>query len=116
MEDPAEHALVVKALIVGLSGCVEWDEKESRKVIEIYGLNPRHIRLETIKYVRAHGGSVVEQRLECRENWKVLFRFYYMVILPWDGYRRGLFVEMRLTDDDDPDLPAVTFVNAHPEL
>ena len=116
MEDPAEHALVVKALIDGLGGCVERDEKEARLVIELYALNPTHIRRETIRYVRDHGGVVVEQRKELRHHWQDLYRFYYMVILPFDGFRDGLFVEMRLTGDDDPEFPEVTLVRAHPEL
>jgi hypothetical protein len=116
MEDPAEHALVVKALIDGLGGCVEWDEKEARLVIEQYALNPGHIRRETIRYVRAMGGGVVEQRNERRHHWADLYRFYYMVILPYAGFRDGLFVEMRLTGEDDPEFPEVTLVRAHPEI
>jgi hypothetical protein len=115
MEDPAEHALVVKALIDGLGGCVEWNEKEAKLVIEQYSLNPAFIRRETIRYVRARGGTVVEQRKELRPHWQD-YRYYYMVILPFDGFRDGLFVEMRLTDDEDPEFPEVTFVRAHPEF
>jgi hypothetical protein len=31
------------------------------------------------------------------------------------GFKHGLFVEMRLTGDDDPDYPEVTLVGAHPQ-
>ena len=116
MEDPAEQALVVKALLDGLGGCVEWDEKEARLVIEQYALNPGHVRRELIRHVRAKGGDVVMQRNEHRHRWQDEYRFYYMVILPFEGYGDGLFVEMRLTGDDDPDFPEVTLVRAHPEL
>lgn len=52
MEDPAEHALVVKAIVDGLGNCFYWDEKSAKLVIEQCGLHPRHIRQETIRYVR----------------------------------------------------------------
>jgi hypothetical protein len=115
MEDPAEHALVVKALNDGLSNCVLWDEKGAQLVIEELNIRPRLIRQSTILHVRREGGGVVKQRDECREHWRDLYRFYYMVILPFEGFRHGLFVEMRLTDED-PDVPVVTLVRAHPEL
>ena len=41
---------------------------------------------------------------------------YSMVILPYDGMPHGLFVEVRLTGDNDPDFPRVTLVGAHPEI
>jgi hypothetical protein len=34
--------------------------------------------------------------LETREDYRDDFRFYYKVILPVDGFRHGVFVEMRL--------------------
>ena len=116
MEDPAEHALIAKALVDGLGGCVEWDEKEARLVIEQYALSPSYIRRETIRYVRTMGGDVVKQRNERRHHWKDLYRFYYMAILPYDRFQDGHFVEMRLTGEDDTEFPEVTIVRAHPEI
>lgn len=116
MEDPEEHALVVKALIDGLGGCLMWDGREAAIVIQRHSLKPSLIRQETIQYVRKKGGDVVIQRREVRDNWKDKFRFYYMVILPFSGFQDGLFIEMRLTDNDDPDLPMVTIVGSHPEI
>ncbi len=66
-----------------------------------------------INYVRTQANSVVRQILETREDYRDDFRFYYKVILPVDGFRHGVFVEMRLTGDDDPEYPEVTLFNAH---
>jgi len=77
-------------------------------------MRPPFIRQEVIRHVKANGASVVIQRPEKREHWRELFSYYYMVILPVPGFKHGLFVEMRLTDDDE-DLPAVTLVGAHPQ-
>jgi len=38
---------------------------------------------------------------------------YYKVIIPVDDFRHGVFVEIRLTGDDDPEYPEVTLFNAH---
>lgn len=117
MDDPEEHALVVKALLEGLSNCVFWHEKGARLVREdreLEGLTPAFIRRVLVDFVRAQpdAGSLVVQVAEQREGWRDAYRFYYKVILPVDGFRHGLFVEMRLTDDD-PEFPGVTIVRAH---
>lgn len=118
MHDPAEHALVVKALVDGLSNCVLWDAQSARIVRgddELKGLTIAGIKRELILFVRAEGGTVVKQIIEKRPEWSVHFRYYYKVILPMNGFKHGLFVEMRLTNGDDPDLPEVTLVGAHPQ-
>jgi hypothetical protein len=118
MDDPEEHALVAKALSEGLGGCVEWDEKSAdhvRNDPDLQGLRPLYIRAELIQYVKAQGGQVVQQVKEKRDHWRDLYAFYYKVILPIGGFKHGLFVEMRLTGDDDPDYPEVTLVGAHPQ-
>ena len=51
---------------------------------------------------------------EERENWRHHRDYWYFCIVPVDGFRHGLFVEMELSDDD-PDVPEVALVNAHPE-
>lgn len=116
MEDPTEHALVVKALNDGLGNCVVWDERAAKLVIEQHHFNPVDIRRGIIRHVKSQGGDVVVQRNEDRHYWRDLYRFYYMVILPYSVLRHGLFVEMRLTDGDDLDFPEVTLVGAHPQL
>ena len=119
MHDTNEHGLVVKALIDGLGNCVMWDARCARVVREnrdLKGLTPAFIKQEVIAHVRTHGGAVVEQVPEARENWADRYRYWYKVIVPIDGFKFGLFVEMRLTGSDDPDFPEVTLVNAHPQL
>jgi hypothetical protein len=116
-EDRDEHALVVKALCSGLSNCVEWDETKAnivRNNSDLEGIRPQFIRKELIRYVKANGGSVVEQRPETRDIWKLNYKYFYAVILPVAGFKHGLFVEMILTDDD-LEFPAVTLVGSHPQ-
>ena len=117
MDDPEEHALVVRALLDGLGNCVFWHEKGARLVLEdreLQGLTAASIRREVIDFVRAqvNAGAVVTQASEQREEWRDEYRFYDKVILPIAGFKHGRFVEMRLTDDDQ-DFPRVTIVRAH---
>jgi hypothetical protein len=72
-------------------------------------------RKSVIAFVRENGGAVVEQIAERRPEWSAAYRFYYKVIVPVHGLKHGLFVEMRLTSDEDPDFPEVTLVGAHPQ-
>ncbi len=118
MDDPEEHALVVKALADGLSNCVRWDAKSSKIVLgnpSLLGLTPAFIKAEVIKLVKVRGASAVDQRLETRVEYLQQYRFYYRTILPIDDFRHGVFVEMRLSDDENPDFPEVTIVGAHPQ-
>jgi hypothetical protein len=119
MTDADEHGLVVKALNDGLGNCVMWDARSAKIVREnpdLRGLTPTYIKNELISYVRRSGGAVVVQVREDRENWVGRYHHWYKVILPLDEFKFGLFIEMRLTGDDDPDFPEVTLVNAHPQL
>jgi hypothetical protein len=59
------------------------------------------------------GDCEVVQVLETREGYRDDYRFYYKVILPIDGFRHGVFVELRLTGSDDLEFPEVTIVRAH---
>ncbi len=117
MDDPDEHSLVLKALRDGLSNCVTWHERGARLVREdpeLQGLTPAFIRRAVIDFVRsqADAASAVRQVPEQRNEWRDEYRFYYKVILPVMGFGHGLFVEMRLADDD-PEFPRVTIVRAH---
>lgn len=105
MEDPDELALVIQALRDGLGHCVVWHERGARLVREdrdLAGLTPAFIRREVIALVRSQTepSSVMKQIPETREEWRSRYRFYDKVILPVEDYPLGLFVEMRLTDDD----------------
>jgi hypothetical protein len=115
MSDPDELALVQKALACGISGCVEWEPKEAERVRNdryLHGLTPEGIQEAVIDYVQNHGKKVVRQVKETRQAYSYR-RFYYKVIVPFpDIFRKGLFVEMELVDED-PDYPEVLLVNAH---
>ena len=78
---------------------------------------PRDIRKRVIEYVRAFGGSCIEQVKEERPEWRDRYNYYYIVILPTLGMTHGMFVEIVYTgdEDDDPDFPEATLVSAHPQ-
>ena len=92
---------------------MEWDENAARvsrgKLARLDGLSPEFVREAIIDFVE--DGGVISQHEETREDWKS-FRFYYKIILMVPGVRRGVFVELRLIDDD-PENPAVLIVIAH---
>ncbi len=74
------------------------------------GLEPKYIRSLLLNHVRAHP-EAVEQRRERRGYPR---DYWYCVVVPVDGFRHGLFVEIILSDTD-PDYPCVKLVNAHPQ-
>lgn len=112
--DPAELALVYKALTSGLSNCVEWKNEEVMRRIRadasLQGLTPAAIRGELLAFVGT--GGTVRQIVEKREEYHILYRFFYKTNMRIPGFPTGLFVEMVLSDDD-PDVPVVSLVNAH---
>ena len=55
-----------------------------------------------------------EQRREQRRHYSHR-DYWYAAVIPESGFKHGLFVEMELIDDD-PELPVVALLNAHPEL
>jgi hypothetical protein len=114
MGDPAELALVEKALTCGVVGCVEWVPKEAERVRSdryLQGLTPEEIQGKVIDYVTNQNGEI-RQVKETRSN-RSYRNYYYKVILPYpDLFRKGLFVEMELFDPDT-ELPVVHLVNAH---
>jgi hypothetical protein len=117
VSDPAELALVVKAIMSGLGGCVEWKREVFDRVQEELAkslLTPRQVRDIVIQHVRL-GGEVI-QVLEEREPWNLERTYWYKIIVPVPGvFPKGLFVECVLADAD-PDLPEIEFVNAHQQL
>jgi hypothetical protein len=112
--NPVEKGLVEKAIKSGVTGCYEWDDKEAARVRgdpALQGLTPEYIRKRLHDFV-TKGGEVM-QVPETRPHYDHR-EYYYKVIIPEAGFKHGLFVEMELTDDD-PDLPCVTLLNAHPQ-
>ena len=91
-----------------VGGYVEWDSDQEmiaarRAEADLNGLTPKAIRQMTIDFVQ--DGGHIDQRVETREN-HLDFAFYYRVILLAEGFPRGIFVELRLVDDD-PEDPVV---------
>src|SRR5438132_6415446 len=117
MGDPAELALVQKALACGITGCVEWNPKALRKVRGdryLRGLTPEAIQQDLCDFITHHGG-LVHQVAESRPEYSYR-RYYYKVIVPYpELFRFGLFVEMELFDAD-ADVPVVHLVNAHEQV
>ncbi len=116
MDDAArQFDLVTRALKSGLSNCVEWiDDKARLRVrndVAVQGLTPEYIKRILIDFVRQ--GGALEQFSEQRERWKGRRDYWYRAIIPHEGFHHGLFVELELTDDD-PDVPMVSLLNAHP--
>jgi hypothetical protein len=113
-EDPTEHALVVKAIVLGrrFRGCCEWKESAARRVREkppCEGLTPEGIKELLVQHLEQNGdlSQVREKREEHADH-----RFYYKAVIAVPGFVRGLFVEVVVVDDDS-DCPAVLIVNAH---
>jgi hypothetical protein len=117
MDDAEEYALVVKAFQLAcgahgyVTGYVEWSERganDSRRNLSELGLTPEGIRELAIEHVRA-GGPIVQVREteEGRDR-----PYYYKIILAVPGVPQGVFVKIRLIDED-PDDPAVLLVSAH---
>lgn len=116
MSNPAELALVIEAVKSGatVTGCSEWDDKEAERVRgdpSLQGLTPEYIKKRCIDFVSSNG--TVKQVKETRPQYSHR-AYYYKLVFPEPGFAHGIFVEMELTEDD-PDLPGVTIVNAHPQ-
>lgn len=110
--DPVEHALVLKAITCHLTNCCVWDDRAKprfEKAPPLPGLTPYGVMVELKKYVDLKG-KVVQVR-ERRPQYDDR-PFYYKAVVPIDGLRHGLFIEIVL-DDDDPDYPVVRIVNCH---
>ncbi len=118
MAEPAdadELALVVRAIKLGLTtgGCCEWQDRAARRLRAsppLEGLTPEGIKQLLCELVAAQP-TVVTQVLEKREEYQDR-RYYYKVVIPVTGIRRGLFVELVLIDED-AEYPVVSIVNAH---
>jgi hypothetical protein len=98
-----------------VTGCCEWADKEAERVRQdpdLQGLTPEYIRERLQQFVAKEGGQV-EQVPEKRPHFGHR-EYYYKAIIQEPGSKHGLFVEMELTHDD-PELPSVTLLNAHPQ-
>jgi hypothetical protein len=95
---------------------VEWiDDKAMIRVryeFAATGLSPR--KLEELLIEFAKQGGKIDERKETRPEWKARRDFWYRAVIPMEGFPRGIFIEIELRDDD-PDVPMVSLVNAHPQ-
>lgn len=112
--DPAEHALVIKAIGLArrFTGCCEWKESSAKRVREkppSEGMTPEGIKELLIQHIEQGGG--LQQVREKREEYSD-HRYYYKAVAALPGFVRGLFIEVVLVDGDG-DCPAVLIVNAH---
>ena len=88
----------------------------------MHGLTPEGIRRLLRDFVR--GGGRLDEKRETRPDWlqanadrPAYYRdFWYRAVMPVPGlFPKGLFIEVRLFDDDPSD-PWVEIVNAHPQV
>jgi hypothetical protein len=117
--------LVPQAISAGIFGQIQWDDRSderARSNPDLQGLTPEFIR--RLLHAFVDGGGRLDERRETRTDWlhanadrPVYYRdFWYRAIVPVpDLFPNGLFVEVRLFDDDTQD-PWVEIVNAHPHV
>lgn len=117
--------VVHRAIAAGVFGQIQWDDRSderARSNPDLLGLTPEAIRRLLRDFVR--GGGKLDQRRETRPDWIQAnadrpayyrdFWFRAVIVVP-DLFPNGLFVEVRLFDDDPHD-PWVEIVNAHPQV
>jgi hypothetical protein len=117
--------LVHRAIAAGIFGQIQWDDRSderARSNPDLHGLTPEGIRRLLHDFVC--GGGRLDERREARPDWlqanadrPTYYRdFWYRAVVPVPGlFPKGLFVEVRLFDDDAQD-PWVEIVNAHPQV
>ena len=113
MREKEELDLVLQALRSAEQ--VHWDPRSAGNVRnnhDLDGLPVEEITSLLIDF-RLHNGKI-SQKKETREPWINRYKYYYKAIVPVAGFKHGLFIEMRLVDDD-ADFPIVSIVNAHPQ-
>ncbi len=120
MDEPFEHSLVCEAFAFArgargyVGGYVEWRDDKTiqlarEKLADLDGLTPEAVRIMSIDFV-CDGGKITQSK-ETRKEW--LDRpFKYEIILPLDGFPSGVYVEVKI-NDEDPKNPSVHIVSAH---
>lgn len=117
--------LVHHAIAASIFGQIQWDDRANERARNnpaLGGLTPEGIRRLLHEFVT--GGGRLDERREARLDWlqanadrPAYYRdFWYRAVIPVGGlFPNGLFVEVRLFDDD-PLEPWVEIVNAHPQV
>jgi len=116
MDEATQLELVRKAITSRLGGCCEWDSDAAERLRfdrSLAGLTPAVIKELLQDFVTDHPERVTARR-ETRERYRDERDFWFYVIIPdVEEFVHGLFVELILEDDPDPDVPRVMIVNAH---
>jgi hypothetical protein len=116
MATAAQLDLVHQAIRSGVLGQIQWKDAAARLVrddADLEGFTPEGIRALLRQYVLA--GHTLAVREETRKEYLEANPedpYWYRAILPVPGLPRGLFVEVKLIDDD-PLEPWVEIVSAH---
>jgi hypothetical protein len=117
--------LVHRAIAAGMFVQIQWDDRadeRARSDSDLRGLTPEGIRRLLHEFV-CNGGRL-DERQEARTEWlqtnadrPSYYRdSWYRAVVPLpDLFPKGLFIEVRLFDDDPQD-PWVEIVNAHPQV
>jgi hypothetical protein len=118
MANPPKLDLVHLAIRSGIYGHIQWQDAAARRVRgdpDMAGYTPEGIRALLRAFV-LHGGTLTA-RTEMRPEYLEANPddpYWYRAILPAPPLPHGLFLELRLIDDD-PKEPWVEIVNAHPQ-
>lgn len=113
---PEQIDLVHLAIRSGVLGHIQWKDSAARLVRGDPLLSmfpPERIRGLLRRFVL--DGNSLDVRLEIREEYLAEDPnnpYWYRALIPIAGFPRGLFVEVRLVDDD-PREPWVEIVSAH---
>jgi len=116
MARSAQLNLVHQAIVSGIYGQIQWKDSAAtlvRSDPDLVGLTPEGIRALLRQFVQAGGSLTVRQ--ETRAEYLAEHPddpFWYRAVISVAGLPRGLFVEVRLVDDD-PAEPWVEIVSAH---
>lgn len=116
MDETTQLELVRRAILSRLGGCCEWDEaaaQRARSDRNLCGLTPEVIKELLQNHVAASPEAVTIRRETRGQETRYPRDFWFRVILPVDEFVGGLFVELVLEEDPDPDVPGVVIVNAH---
>lgn len=111
--------LVHKAIRSGWKGHIEWKDAAARRIrddADLDGLTPEGIKELLHQFIL--DGQTLSERQETRSEYledNPDDPFWYRAIIPVPGFPRGLFIEVRLIDDDAEE-PWVQIVNAHRQL
>jgi hypothetical protein len=116
MAPSARLDLVHKAICSGILGHIQWQDSAARRVRndpDLEGFTPEGIRAELRQFVL--DGHSLDVRQETRAEYleeNPDDPCWYRAIIPVSGLPKGLFVEVKLVDDDSEE-PWVEIVSAH---